>query len=412
MDQSTITTLTRRGIRELSPVFYSDSDIETMTLQGVLVIGMKIKENDPSHYNTRTSLSSDTHIFSKPSDCLEILRIWDLRGTAIAVTAASNASPIVITTSTEYTISGATNASPIVITTSAAHGYETGDSIFQGGVVGNTEANGTFTITKLSTTTYSLDDTTGNAAYVSGGIAIKASLAHGMSDNAIAVVHDAAGNTAANGTFKITKSSLVNGTDDNTYRCIAAHTAAAANKPITGADYEIYWEQETTGVHGKAWISGTSYVLSNFNFSLDGSTGNAAYTSGGYVYEDVEYPYRIEKKNLRSATLNDDSGWYPRGSNIVVDDKDFTNDIILDYIASPSAITDIPAEYHMGLVAFNVTTLLRVPMQDDPSYADLSKSYAFHKDIFKLIMDQIDQYFRESSEPESIAEGIDFEDYL
>jgi len=412
MDQDTITALTRRGIREPSPVFYSDTDIENMTLQSVLILGMQIKENDPSHYNTRTSLSSNTHIFSKPSDCLEILRVWDMKGTAIAVIDASNASPIVITTSTEYTITNATNADPIVITTSAAHGYETGDEIFISGVLGNTDANGTWDITKLSTTTFSLDDSEGNAAYVSGGKAIKSSLAHGLSDNAIVVVHDVAGNTAANGTFKITKANLVNGTDGNTYKCIAAHTAAAANKPITGADYEIYWEQETTGIHGVAWISGSSYVLSDFVFSLDGSTGNAAYTSGGYIYEDVTYAYKIEKKNLREATLNDDKGWYPRGDKIVVDDKDFTNDIMIDYIRSPDAITDIPTEYHMGLVAFNAINLLRIPKQDDPSYSDLSNSYALQKEIFSLIKTQIDQYFRESSEPEDIAMGIDFEDYL
>lgn len=66
-------------------------------------------------------------------------------------------------------ITNATNASPIVITTAAAHGYATGDSVTISGVLGNTNANGTRTITKISDTTFSLVGTTGNGAYISGG---------------------------------------------------------------------------------------------------------------------------------------------------------------------------------------------------------------------------------------------------
>ena len=67
------------------------------------------------------------------------------------------------------TVSGATNASPIVITTSAAHGLATDDVVTLASVGGNTAANGTFKITKLSSTTFSLNGSTGNGAYTSGG---------------------------------------------------------------------------------------------------------------------------------------------------------------------------------------------------------------------------------------------------
>lgn len=66
------------------------------------------------------------------------------------------------------TITGATNASPIVIT-SSGHGLETGDRVTITGVSGNTAANGTFTVTKISTTTFSLQGSTGNGTYISGG---------------------------------------------------------------------------------------------------------------------------------------------------------------------------------------------------------------------------------------------------
>lgn len=67
------------------------------------------------------------------------------------------------------TVSGATNASPIVVTTSAAHLLSTGQTVVVASVGDNTAANGTFTITVLTSTTFSLDGSTGNGAYTSGG---------------------------------------------------------------------------------------------------------------------------------------------------------------------------------------------------------------------------------------------------
>ena len=65
-------------------------------------------------------------------------------------------------------ITGATNASPIVIT-STGHLLNTGDTISISGVVGNTAANGIFTITKVDANSFSLNGSTGNGAYSSGG---------------------------------------------------------------------------------------------------------------------------------------------------------------------------------------------------------------------------------------------------
>jgi len=68
-------------------------------------------------------------------------------------------------------ISAATAASPIVITTSAAHGWTTGDAVHVAGGGGLTGLNGTFTVTVLTTTTASLGGSTGTGAYTSGGVA-------------------------------------------------------------------------------------------------------------------------------------------------------------------------------------------------------------------------------------------------
>ena len=72
-------------------------------------------------------------------------------------------------------ITAASNASPIVITI-AGHGYLTGDEVYIYSVTGNTAANGTWIITKASDNTFSLNGSDGNAAWVSGGSCVKQSV--------------------------------------------------------------------------------------------------------------------------------------------------------------------------------------------------------------------------------------------
>lgn len=65
-------------------------------------------------------------------------------------------------------VTGATNATPVVIT-SAAHGLATGDYAAVSGVLGNAAANGTFQVTKVNANSFSLNGAAGSGAYVSGG---------------------------------------------------------------------------------------------------------------------------------------------------------------------------------------------------------------------------------------------------
>ncbi len=80
------------------------------------------------------------------------------------------------------TITGATNATPIVIT-STAHGLTTADIVTISGVGGNTAANGTFRITNTGADTFSLQsmaaqaNVAGSGAYTSGGTWYKANYA-------------------------------------------------------------------------------------------------------------------------------------------------------------------------------------------------------------------------------------------
>lgn len=65
-------------------------------------------------------------------------------------------------------VAGATNATPIVIT-DVTHGLQTGNIVTVASVGGNTAANGTFRITRLTADTFSLDTSVGNGAYTAGG---------------------------------------------------------------------------------------------------------------------------------------------------------------------------------------------------------------------------------------------------
>ena len=148
-------------------------------------------------------------------------------------------------------ITGATKATPIVITTSIANPLITGQTVTISGVSGNTKANGTFTVTVLTPTTFSLNGSAGTAAYTSGGawstppisgatnatpIVITTSVANPLVTGQTVTISGVGGNTAANGTFTVT-------------------------------------------------------VTSPTTFSLNGSVGNAAFTSGGTwsIQPDINY---------------------------------------------------------------------------------------------------------------------------
>lgn len=68
-------------------------------------------------------------------------------------------------------IIAATNATPIVVTTSGAHRFTTGEIAVISGAQGNTAANGAWTVTVTGATTFSLNNSAGNGSYTGGGVA-------------------------------------------------------------------------------------------------------------------------------------------------------------------------------------------------------------------------------------------------
>lgn len=80
-------------------------------------------------------------------------------------------------------ITAASNASPIAITCTS-HGFTNGDIIYQRGIGGNLAANGVFKVSGQTTNNYNLVtlkdglNTTGSAAYTSGGVVINLNCAN------------------------------------------------------------------------------------------------------------------------------------------------------------------------------------------------------------------------------------------
>lgn len=98
--------------------------------------------------------------------------------------------------------------------------------------------------------------------------------------------------------------SVVTGTDASAYKCIRSHTATTDNRPITGANYLLYW---TLGGSGpSAWAADTEYaapqqVLLRYKrplFDFDTAADNP----------DMPRQYTRMLKNLLAADLGDGIG--------------------------------------------------------------------------------------------------------
>jgi hypothetical protein len=71
--------------------------------------------------------------------------------------------------SLQMAVTAATNASPIVITGASTTGFALNDIVTVASVTGNTNANGIWTISALDATHITLKGSAGNAAWISGG---------------------------------------------------------------------------------------------------------------------------------------------------------------------------------------------------------------------------------------------------
>lgn len=74
-----------------------------------------------------------------------------------------------VITGPTFNVSNATNTSPIQITTASSNSLITGQTVVISGVGGNIAANGTFVVTVIDSTNFTLNGSTGNGTYTTGG---------------------------------------------------------------------------------------------------------------------------------------------------------------------------------------------------------------------------------------------------
>lgn len=103
-----------------------------------------------------------------------IINKWSIKGSAKKQWEAS-ASGFFKTyyANSAMSIASSTNASPIEITTGSNHNLETGMAVIISGHLVNTAANGTWTITKVNATKFTLDTSTGNGIGAGTGTVTK-----------------------------------------------------------------------------------------------------------------------------------------------------------------------------------------------------------------------------------------------
>lgn len=244
MTEAEIIEAIRAGIREPKARIAGPTGISLSIANAINIMGDILVRASPESFTILKSLQQvyGANRFSIPSDCEDILGVWDLGDNAIAITDATNASPIVITAAS-----------------------------------------------------------------------------HGLEDDDVAIAHDVAGNTATNGTF------LVDESDDDTL--------------------ELY-----------------------------GSTGNGAYTSGGYIFKKSNDWVKLDRIPAHERSMDDDTHYFLDGDYIEVDDPEFENDLVILYRWKPDAIDEIIAKFHYGIVAFGIIEQINLPEDKDPNYQDLKKS--------------------------------------
>lgn len=96
--------------------------------------------------------------------------LFDSQGVAVAGSLEITTPAYLLPVGTAKAVTGATNATPIVIT-AVAHGFSTNHTVYITGVGGNTAANGTWRVTVLTADTFELNGSVGNGTYTSGGTA-------------------------------------------------------------------------------------------------------------------------------------------------------------------------------------------------------------------------------------------------
>lgn len=215
--------------------------------------------NDGSTFALRfkTLTNGATAARIAPGDTIRIM--GSPAPTSLGVTGTWTDGPLAATTS----ITSSTNATPIVVTR-ATHGLTTGDTVVVTGHTTNTNANGTWEVNVLTSSTFELTGSVGNGVGgASGTFRLRNNSRVTLASAVTATVQDCgfqsgAWTASANVTATITTTDFKEGYGASSLAIAAGFTTGlAAYKTITSTDFSAYkqisfWIKQTSGTIGAA----------------------------------------------------------------------------------------------------------------------------------------------------------------
>ena len=209
--------------------------------------------------------------------------------TGVVTLTVANALGAVAGTATPIAVTNATNASPIQITTSGAHGLATGDYVWVTAVAGNTAANGVRAVTVVDGTNFQLNGSQGNGTYTASTGKVETKDL-GLIDFVIQtnVVPDAV--TATTQTV-IDQTFTPAGTITVPAALVATYTAAMQNAltiyyenlPIGGVGGYFQIDTLIGVLFAAGTANGQNYIAGMTGITVNGSASNVAYTGSNYV---------------------------------------------------------------------------------------------------------------------------------
>jgi hypothetical protein len=144
-------------------------DEGTQTLQGKWEVNPKSPNFGKFVLTVITDPNTGIANYPDPRNIYSFKQYQDIHAQPARVILNGNGRPYEPNSNYSGLVTDASNTSSITITTAAAHNVVTGDTVTITGVTGNTAANGTFKITVKSTVSFDLNGTTGNGPYSGGG---------------------------------------------------------------------------------------------------------------------------------------------------------------------------------------------------------------------------------------------------
>lgn len=189
---------------------------------------------------------------------------------------------------------------------------------------------------------YDGDAATVTGAATNGGLIQITAVAHGFADEDVVTVHGVLGTTEANDTWQIN-----------------------------------YVDADT--------------------FDLVGSTFANAYTFGGKAFREHAdtYKYPVDRTPSSYQCAADETKYFLKTDEIIIDDPDFENDLIVLYRFLPTTLAEIPSRMHFGIWAYGVIQLIYLPTytrdQPHPDHSTLKKNLAHCQGLWataqKMAMD-------------------------